>query len=235
MAEENNPKYNHHPTTIDEAVKGARDFLKNDPEEIKKRLKSDDPDFKRERIRVGAKMIFKFFGGSFNLTRIQDSLHRLKLIEEGVVDVESIYKFPNSASAMNFCKIVKELNVNKDDQKRVAEKLEEKGTYGERSIYQTAQKFTKLTNIESLVGGFDNTLVRDVVDPLQQATRSINTAVKKLNEFKKKAKFRGVFPDYDGAEPNDIPEKTREAFHKALDKLSACIEEFDEFFRISET
>ncbi len=107
-------RYNRLPATVDEKIKLVKQYLEKNPAVARKTLSSGTSDFKR--VRVGAPMIMNFLG--WNLTKVQESLERINLIDKGIVDPNALYLFPTQASAINFAKAVKKFGLKNSIRKK---------------------------------------------------------------------------------------------------------------------
>lgn len=120
------------PKMVDKAVNLTKDFLTENPEVARKFLVSKNIEFIRARI--GAPIISAYLGGSFNLTKVQESLARLKAIEDGSVSAKALYSCPTSAAANNFMTVVREFKANTTVQNLAIRKLKKKPLYGIEEI-----------------------------------------------------------------------------------------------------
>lgn len=222
MANENNAAYNATPATVDEAVKGTRDFLRDHPEEARQILSSEGSEVKR--VRIGAPMISRFLGGNFNLTKIQESLARLKAIEEGVVSPEALYQFPTASSANNFVNAAKMHHVNKKVQEEIAKRLVTLGTIGRRTISEAMEINTRIENWENSNNGLSASYCDRC---LRESIRLMDDVIKKLNRFQMQF---GLITIFDGKTTiDDVHSRTIQSFMRSADKLNACINETLDF------
>ena len=123
-------RYNRLPVAVDEKIKLVKQFLEENPAVARKTLSSGTSEVKR--LRIGAPMIAKYLG--WNLTKVQESLERINLIDKGIVDPNAVYLFPTQASAINFAKAVKKFEVKKEHQVEAAKKLLNSKAYGKKAI-----------------------------------------------------------------------------------------------------
>lgn len=142
MADENDEVYSCVPGAVDDAVKAARDFLLKHPDRARKILSSGDTEVKR--VRVGAPVITKFLGGNWTENKVENALERIRLVESGIVDAASLYKFPTLTSAATFCKAVKEWKIDKERQSVLSDRIVKEGRYGERSMYEIVCDYNPL-------------------------------------------------------------------------------------------
>ncbi|NIO49699.1 MAG: hypothetical protein GTN73_09745 [Candidatus Aminicenantes bacterium] len=131
-------KYNRLPSTIDNKIRKVKQYLEENPAEARKTLSSGTCEVKR--VRIGAPMIKKFLG--WNLTKVQESLERINLIDKGIVDQNAVYLFPTQASAINFAKAVKKYKLKRKHQKQAAKKLVNSETYGKKDIEDTIEEIS---------------------------------------------------------------------------------------------
>lgn len=123
-------RYNRLPATVDEKIRLIKQFLEENPAAARKALSSGTSEVKR--VRIGAPVIAKYLG--WNLTKVQESLERINLIDKGIVNPDALYLFPTQASAINFAKAVKKFRVKKQHQVEAAIKLLNSKSYGKRAI-----------------------------------------------------------------------------------------------------
>ncbi len=131
-------RYNRLPARIDEKIKLVKQYLEENPAIARKALSSGTSEVKR--VRIGAPMIKKYLG--WNLTKVQESLERINLIDKGIVDPNAVYLFPTQASAINFAKAVKKYGLKKKHQKEAAKKLVNSKTYGKEDIEDTIEEIS---------------------------------------------------------------------------------------------
>lgn len=140
MANENMDEWKTSPGVIDETVRAARDFLEKHPDEARKygQAKSGPTG-----PNIGAALISGFLGwnkerkeGAWNPDRIKYAIERLGLIDEGKLDAEVVRELPTERSARDFVKAVKQLNPNKEQQKKAAKEISAmaKGERGEAAV-----------------------------------------------------------------------------------------------------
>jgi hypothetical protein len=98
MANENMEEWRLGPKIIDETVRVTKKFLEEHPEEVKKYRKdaSGGVSVGTPEI-VGIDTISRFLG--WNRTRVQNSLERLHLIDEGILDKEAVESMPSDNAA----------------------------------------------------------------------------------------------------------------------------------------
>lgn len=128
MANENMEDWKTSPGVIDETVRVAKRFLEEHPEEIHLAFHG------RSDQGIGAKVISGFLGWDY--TKVQHSLERLGLIDEGIVDQEAVRSLPTERSARDFVKAVKTYKPTAPQQKKAAERIAgmAKGERGEREV-----------------------------------------------------------------------------------------------------
>lgn len=215
MSFENDESWDCPISATDDAVKAARDYLKSHPDKAREILTSGGTDFKRSR--VGAPMIAKFVGKK--LDAVQKSLERLHSIESGEIDKEALYKFPSSASADRFAKVVRKFNISREKQKAFAEKIVSEKRYGERSINEAALTF------------FPASLPTNKIPPedanyceahLKEIVKLMNKLLWELNKFQ--AGF-GTMTFFGGKTTSeDISIEAKSDFQRALNRLTEPIE-----------
>ena len=224
---ENDEIYNCLPTAVDEQVKSVKEFLENNPDKAREVLSSEGSEVKR--VRIGAPMIAKFLGGNWKVTRVEESLSRLNMIEEGIVDKEALYEFPTVASAMNFARVVKEKKVGLDKQKAIAKEITESKIFGKISIEQTIedfQRFKRKIKPKEDAADFCNY-------QLVKSANLINSAVTKLNKFKGGSKEWTILRRMEGKvlAKEDISQITIDQLYKAMDKLAKIYEEVSDIIK----
>lgn len=227
MGNENDEGYNCMPSVIDDTVKSAKSFLEKNQDVARKVLSSERSEFKR--VRLGAPMIAKFLGENWKVARVEESLSRLNMIEEGIVDSKALYEFPTVASAMNFARVVKENKVGLDKQKAIAKEITKSKIFGKRSIEQTIWDFQRLKRkIKPEVGAVDFYDYQ-----LAKSANLINSAVTKLNKFKSVSKQLTVMSAIEGRvlAKEDIAQITINKFYKAMDKLAKIYEEVSDIIK----
>ena len=221
MGNENDEGYNCMPSVIDDTVKSAKSFLEENPDVARKVLSSKRSEFKR--VRLGAPMIANFLGENWKVTRVEESLSRLNMIEEGIVDPKALYEFPTVASAMHFARGVKEIKVGLDKQKAIAKEITKRKILGKISIEQTLWDFQRLKPI-----------IKPQVDAvdfydyqLAKSAHLINKAVTKLEKFKIASKQWTFLRSEDGRvlAKEDITQITVDQLYKAIDKLAKIYKE----------
>jgi len=128
MANENMDEWKTNPTVIDETVKATKKFLEGHPEE-KKKLSPHG-----RTTLTGARMIAAFLG--WNEYKVQYSLERLGMIDEGIVEPEAVKILPTERAARDFVKAVKQFKPTPVQQKKAAEKISgmAKGERGEAAV-----------------------------------------------------------------------------------------------------
>jgi len=224
---ENDEIYNCLPAAVDEQVKSVKEFLENNRDKAREVLSSEGSEVKR--VRTGAPMIAKFLGENWKVTRVEESLSRLNMIEEGIVDSKALYEFPTVASAMNFARVVKENKVDLDTQKAVAKEITKSKIFGKRSIEQTIWDFKRFKRkIKPEVDSVDFCNYQ-----LAKSANLINSAVTKLNKFKRGSKEWTVMRIIEGTvlAKEDIAQITIDKFYKAMDKLAKIYEEVSDIIK----
>jgi len=126
MANENMDEWKTAPAVIDETVKVAKAFLEEHPEEY-------DAHGGRG-PHVGFRIIAKFL--NWKEFRVQDSLERLGLIEQGVMEPEAVRVLPTERAARDFTKAVKQFKPTHTQQKKAAATIAgmAKGDRGEAAV-----------------------------------------------------------------------------------------------------
>ena len=138
MANENDESWAITPGIIDETVRVTYEYL-NSLLSLKKEVKRGqettfleglpvpkyiDSDPKNGyRMSPLAKQISNWLGGNWNEKRVYYSLERLGLIEEDVLDKESVESLPTDQAARDFTAAVKEVKPSKETQQKVAKKI----------------------------------------------------------------------------------------------------------------
>jgi len=182
MANENMDEWKTSPKVIDETVRVTKQFLEEHPEEIKK-LSS----YSRLTI-VGADMISKFLGwGEWKIT---NSLERIKLIEDKIIDKEAIERLPTDYSARTFIKAVKKMELPLDKQGAAVDKILNT-VRSERDIEDAVlgEKFTtpkkkqeykseKIIKYESYIAG-----IRNKADELFEDLKKLVKTEKELGDI----------------------------------------------------
>lgn len=129
MANENMDEWKTSVKVIDETVRVAKQFLEQNPEEIKtkkplnlKRMSSPQ-EGQGYRYSPEAFQIGEFLG--WGEKRIYYSLERLGLIKEGVIEKEAIHALPTESSARTFTDYVKKHKIPKEKQRQAVERIKE--------------------------------------------------------------------------------------------------------------
>jgi hypothetical protein len=123
MANENDELWGLNPKVDDETVRVAKKFLEKNLEIAKKYLKEKGtipPDGG-----IGRDIIFRFLGQNWYLQRVERSLERLKLYDEGTLSRQAINKLPTDGTARSFVKAVKEVKPDLETQEKVANQIAE--------------------------------------------------------------------------------------------------------------
>lgn len=128
MANENMDEWKTNPTVIDETVKITKQFLEKHPEEIKKLSHHGRTTL------TGSRMIAAFLG--WKEFKVQYSLERLGLIDEGIIEPEAVKILPTERAARDFVKAVKQFKPTPVQQKKAAARISEmaKGDRGEAAV-----------------------------------------------------------------------------------------------------
>jgi ParB-like chromosome segregation protein Spo0J len=139
MANENMDMWKSVPSVLYETVRAARDFL---DKEIKKYwawedfclVKSNQALFDDEHsfnackgVGVGWSTILKFLGRNFKQWMIKEALAYIADEESGDIDKEAVESLPSISSAQAFRQTVKAYGIQKKDQKKISNKITEKG------------------------------------------------------------------------------------------------------------
>lgn len=182
MANENMEAWTALPRVIDETVRVTKQFLEQHPEEKQLLLhgRSDQP--------VGSPMISEFL--NWNQSRVSFSLERLHLIEDKIIDKESIERLPTERSARDFVKAVKKMDLPLHKQKAAVEKILD-GSRGEQAVkdavlgekYATPKKkqeykAEKIIKYESYVAG-----IRNRADELFEDLKELIKTERELGEM----------------------------------------------------
>ena len=128
MANENMDEWKTSPCVIDETIRVAKEFLKENPEERQRLIKKGTVSAET----VSGRMIAEFLG--WPESRVGFSLERLGLIESKIMDQETIQSFPTDFSARKFTNVVKQFKPDKGQQKRAAAKIKESQDFSEAGI-----------------------------------------------------------------------------------------------------
>ena len=216
MGNENDERYNCLPAVVDETVKSTKEFLEKNPNSARKVLSSEGSEFKR--VRIGAPIIAKFLGGNWNLTKVQESLERLKFIEQGIVNPKAVYLFPTAASTVNFAKAVKDFKIEKKFQEEIAKKLVDSKTYGQRTIKETVSTFRPRPE-EDTKGDPGWASYSD--GQLRKSISLIKKLIKTLGKFMNGLSEVTILEGRTTVE--DISEDTLKSFNRSLNYLSDCI------------
>lgn len=134
MANENMQEWSHSIGVIDETVKVAKEYLENDSLFLagKRSQKRSRDEYKTQ---ASSKDIADFLGWS--LSKVSQSLKRLNLINEGVIEKEAVESLPSSTHADEF---VSAINVSKvkftpQEQKEIVKEIIDSGE-GKRQVKQ---------------------------------------------------------------------------------------------------
>jgi len=151
MANENMDDWKATPQVIDETVRVTKRFLEEHPEEIQLRPHGyTDGD-------IGKVIISKFLG--WPESRVSYSLERLKMVDDKLIDHNTINELPTERAARNFVDVVKKYDIPKERQKAVVERYKEKGG-GEIGMRDAAMEEmfvpkTKVSNSDKNIKQFD--------------------------------------------------------------------------------
>jgi hypothetical protein len=128
MANENMEEWKVSPRVIDETVRVTKKFLEENPEEMAKvKIPQAPAETKRSKE---TSLIAAFLG--WGTWRVDGALERLRLIDEGVLDKESVESMPSDKAARELVAVVKEGKkknrpVTIETQKKAAKRVEEEG------------------------------------------------------------------------------------------------------------
>jgi len=217
MANENDERYNCIPAVIDETVKSARDYLKEHPEVARKVLSSEPSEVKR--IRIGAPIIAKFLGENWTITRVEEALSRLNMIEDGIVSSEALYEFPTVASAMNFARAVKEGKVKLNKQETIAKEISKHKTFGRRSMELAIWDFSRFK--DKIQPKEDHVDFADY--QLKRSTALIKQTINSLSKFEHGVTMRKSGLIDRGLLREDISPDTIDKYNKIMFKLAAKV------------
>jgi hypothetical protein len=175
MIRENAEEYGCPLPAIDDAVKGARDFLTANPDVARGLLSSDGSEVKR--VRIGAPVIAKYSG--FSESTVERSLERIRRIEAGKVDKQAVYMMPSAAAADRFVKyaLAATKALAPDGQRAIAKRIVKEGMFGEASIKQTFQIFVPLVKKTDPYSAYYYDSI------LKKATRQIEELIRTLLPF----------------------------------------------------
>lgn len=153
MAKENDDDQKTLPKIIDETIRVTRQFLKEHPEEAKKYGQAKSAAIAGNII--GVSIISRFLG--WEDWKVENSLQRIKLIDDKIIDRESIERLPTDYSARTFIKAVRKMELPLEKQSAAVDKILntvrsekdiEDAVLGEK--YTTPKKKTSEINHERL-------------------------------------------------------------------------------------
>lgn len=181
MANENMDEWKTTPQVIDETVRVTKQFLEKHPEELKNHGS-------RGTHEIGFQTIASFL--NWNEYRVKNSLERLHLIEDKIIDAEAIKSLPTERSARDFVKAVKETNLPLNKQRAAVEKILD-GNRGEQAVKDAVlgEKYTtpkkkqeyrseKIIKYESYVAG-----IRNDVDGLFEELKELVKLEKEIGDI----------------------------------------------------
>lgn len=144
MANENMDEWRTSPGAINEAVAAAKQYLDTEiskaknfnqvNEDIKVLFSSNSQFMQVKDIGVGQTILLKFLGEHWKQWTIQEALDNFK----PDLDLEAVEMFPLGARAIEFKKAIRELEVPKEKQKRIARILIEKDV-GRDQVYSMVE------------------------------------------------------------------------------------------------
>jgi hypothetical protein len=209
MIRENAEEYGCPLPAIDDAVKGARDFLTANPDVARGLLTSDGSEVKR--MRIGAPVIAKYSG--FPESTVERSLERIRRIEGGEVDKEAVYMMPSAAAADRFVKYARAATkaLTPDDQRTIAKRIVKEGMFGEASIKQPFQIFVSLVKKTSPYSAcyYDSIL--------KKATQQMKDLIRTLLPFDNLN--QGVWFDNGMVSAEDVSQCTLDNFNEMAVRL----------------
>lgn len=118
---------------INETVKAARDFLKENPDEKDKLVRNAADKRKTHGRDITAVAIADFL--DWPIKRIESSLASLHDLEQGHIDKDEYESFPHQESAETFRKEIKQNPIPKSDRLKIVEKIKRK-EIGTKNIRQ---------------------------------------------------------------------------------------------------
>jgi biotin operon repressor len=215
MSRENDEAWDCQIAAIDDSVHSTIAYFESHSDEARAFLTSEFPEAKR--LRIGAPYIAKYLGWSAD--KVEKSIERLNLIENGIVDQEALYKFPSASSADNFARAVKQFGIAKGNQNELADKIKLEGRFGERSIVDAAMKYRPEGEKRT-----DDKIDSEYCEQrLKRANRLINKLIRELNGFSNGFGIATVFGGK--TTRDDITNNTLEIYQKAINELALIVKE----------
>lgn len=201
MANENLQASRTSPVIIDETVRVAKKFLEEHPEEVTKYgdLSKTNRGAPTGASNIGRVIISKFLG--WKTTRVQYSLERLNLIDEGELSPEAIKILPSDRSARDFVDLVKSEKkyftaIPLKSQVEIAEAIV-KGRSDGVSTNNVAYRFSGKNRPESVwIKNQSKDKVRDFEKVVKDLTFVLAAANKRLGDLIRfRTGFGSVFVD----------------------------------------
>jgi ParB-like chromosome segregation protein Spo0J len=185
MAKENDDDWKTTPKIIDETVRVTKKFLEENSEEVKKMgFRSAIAE------RIGAVIIAKFL--DWDEWKVSNSLERIGLIENKIIDKEAIERLPTDYSARTFIKAVKKMDLPLNKQNAAVDKILDTKR-SERDIEDAVigEKYTapkkkqeykneQLKSFENFIGE-----LRNDSDDLYEKLRKFARLEKEIGEYDK--------------------------------------------------
>lgn len=125
MANENMQEWSHSIGVIDETVKVAKEYLENNTQLFSGKKSNNN--------KLGANDIANFLGWNHN--KVSQSLKRLNLINEGIIEKEAVESLPSATHAEEFAQAISKANVEftPKEQKQIAKEIVDSGD-GKRKV-----------------------------------------------------------------------------------------------------
>jgi hypothetical protein len=136
MARENMEEWKTNPSILDETVKASKRFLESNPEELKNLRDVDGNGGVCGHTPVGHRILAKFIGVTEN--KVQLSLERLKLANEGIIDLKAVQLAQSNKSATIMAKLFVEVELPVKKQMAAVEAIKESKNYSETNIRKVA-------------------------------------------------------------------------------------------------
>jgi hypothetical protein len=139
MSQENMEEWRKDPAILDETVKAAKRFLEDHPEEAAKcgdlsKIKHDGSG--KPSCLVGKTFIANFL--KMPETRVACSLERLKLADEGMIDLKAVQSAKSNNAATTIAKLFVEVELPVKKQMAAVEAIKESKNYSESNIRRMA-------------------------------------------------------------------------------------------------
>lgn len=196
MANENMEMWSLSPRVVDETVRVTQSYLDEHPDEVR----TKDEQLTRSRDRAHghnltfyrsdkeAFQIAEFLGKGWSEERVYNSLKRLQLIEEKIIDKRAVHSFKSTEAADNFTKVVQDHGLTKTQQRKVASEINASSKNVGKSIidatarsikYPVAQKPKK--SKKKLPTDFDQSMA-DLASDIRAVNKSLDNLYSVLNE-----------------------------------------------------